>query len=193
MRVLLCFLLAVNCLYLAPTLALGQNIEAGVHGGLANINGHAPERTETGGEFGIWVGLWPDESFAVALDWAYLPLEDFDSTVNGNLVGERSRNRQYVDVTLQYHLVKANRISAFVEAGGGAHWDNRDVFNPTSQPGFQEAGKESTLTGIWTLGGGIRSRIASHLNWINELKLHNLGGREKEGLRFLTGLTISWK
>lgn len=193
MRFLLHLLIFVYCFSVGTVTALGQNIEAGIHGGLASISGHAPDRSETGGEYGVWLGLWPNDSIAVSFDWAYLPLAEFESTLNGSLVGERSRNRQYVDVTLQYHLVRASRVSAFLEAGGGAHWDNRDVFNPSGESGFEEAGKESTRTGVWTLGGGLRTRILPHLNWINEIKLHNLGSREKEGLRFLTGLTFSWR
>lgn len=170
-----------------------QNIEGGMHVGLAILGDETPLGSETGGEYGVWFALWPAERVAIAADWSYASRDSFQTTIDGDPVGESERNRQYVDITLQYHIPVHERWTFFVEGGGGAHWNNRHVSNPMGNPGFAEDGKESTRQGVWTVGSGFRCKIAPHLNWIGELKLHNLGQDERDGLRLITGLTVSWR
>lgn len=182
----------VLVLFIATPLQ-AQNAEVGFHLGGARITDRPPLTQETTPELGVWLQLWPTERLALSFDWAYLPREDFVDSQSNFMIGERDRNRQYVDITLQFHLLEAGPATFFLEGGGGALWNNRDVINPSGFPGFEEAGKESTRRGVWTLGGGFRWPLIPHLNWIAQLKAHNLGSDEKGGIRFLTGLTLSWK
>lgn len=168
----------------------GKNIEAGAHLGLFSIGGETALRRESGGEYGIWLGLWPTDRIALVAEWGRLPREDF---IRQGPVGETDRNRQYVDFTLQFQLEEWAGLRPFLEAGGGSHWNNRNVINPTGVPDFEEAGKESTSRGVWTLGGGFRKELIPHLRWMVEVKLHNLGADQKDGLRFLTGVLFSLK
>ena len=171
-----------------------QNFEGGAHVGVAVLGSEGPTvspDTNVGGEFGLWVALWPSSNWAIVADWAYVPRGDFLLDLEPFPVGETNRNRQYVDVTLQYHFKELPVFSPFLEVGGGAHWNNRDVINPGGLPGFEEAGKESSRFGVWTIGGGIRKRIAPHLNWITEMKIHNLGRDGRDGFRIFTGITVS--
>ena len=181
-------------MFLSVQAAAAQNFEVGGHVGFAVLGSEertlSPE-TETGGEFGLWVAIWPSSRWALAADWSYVPRDDFLLTTEPFPVGEVNRNRQFVDFTLQYHFPEVPFFSPFVEAGGGAHWNNRDVVNPGGLPGFGHPGKESTRWGMWTIGGGFRKRIAPHLNWITEIKVHNLGRTGRDSLRVFTGLTVS--
>ncbi len=180
--------------FLSVQLLAAQNFEAGAHLGVAVLGSEGPTlspNTNTGAEFGLWVALWPSSNWAIAADWAYVPRGDFLLDLEPFLVGETNRNRQYVDITLQYHFTELPLFAPFLEVGGGAHWNNRDVINPGAVPGFEEAGKESSRFGVWTIGGGIRKKIAPHLNWIAEMKVHNLGRDGREGFRVFTGITVS--
>ena len=171
-----------------------QNLEGGAHVGVGVLGSEGPTvspDTDVGGEFGVWVALWPSSRWAIVADWAYVPRNDFRLDVQSFPVGETSRNRQYVDVTLQYHFRKVPLVSPFLEVGGGAHWNNRHVINPRGVPSFEGEGKESTRFGVWTIGGGFRKRIAPHLSWIAEMKVHNLGSDGRDGFRVLTGIMVS--
>ena len=140
-----------------------QNFEFGGHAGVAILGSEGPTLspdTNVGAEFGLWVVLWPSSKWAIAADWAYVPRDDFHLDLEPFPVGETKRNRQYVDITLQYHFTEVPLFSPFLEVGGGAHWNNREVINPGGAPGFEEAGKESSRFAVWTIGGGIRKRIA---------------------------------
>lgn len=190
-RVLLLAALALTLHLTSSVYAV--NFEGGGHAGFAIIGDETILGRETGPEFGVWLNVWALESLAISCEWAYLPREDFTFSLDSTLLGEEARNRQYVDVTLQFHLIHRERWSVFLEGGGGSHWDNRHVINPSGYPGFEEQGKESTRTGVWTIGGGVRTRLVNHLNWINEVKVHNPGSHDAYGVRLLTGITVSWK
>jgi len=190
-RVLL--LTSASLFLLLGSSAHGINLAGGGHIGFAVIGDETVLGTETGPEFGVWLNVWPTEFLAISCEWGYIPREDFTFTMDSLLLGEEARNRQYVDVTLQIHFFRRDRFSVFVEAGGGSHWDNRHVINPNGHPGFEPQGKESTKNGVWTVGGGIRTKLIPHLNWINEVKFHNPGSSDSYGVRILTGLTVSWK
>jgi len=182
----------VTCL---PAALAQWNLEAGMHGGIAATGNqdYVPGGTEEGGEYGVWLILTLSDRIGVAADWAFLPQDDFLIRFDHSPVGERNRNRQYVDFTLQYHVWRGLNRSVFAEIGGGSHWNNRDVINPSGIPQFEEAGKESTRSGIWTVGAGFRQRLFPHLHWVSEVKVHNLGRQENYGLRLFSGLTLSWK
>lgn len=182
-------------LILLFTTTLAQNLEAGFHGGLAVTGNqdYVPRGTEESTEYGVWVIFWPDDQLSIAADWAFIPQSDFTTTLNGFAVGERKRNRQYVDVTLQYHFWRNENQSVFAEIGGGSLWNNRDVFNPDGAADFEEAGKESTRFAVWTVGAGFRRRLLPHLNWTSQIKLHNPGFEERHGFRLFSGLTVSWR
>jgi hypothetical protein len=171
----------------------GGNVEAGFHAGLGTAANEDIRRTDVGPEFGVWLILWPSSRIALAADWGYLPREEFQTSVGGAPVGERDRNRQHVDLTLQYHFGDPSGFRFFVEAGGGRLWNNRDVDNPTGTPAFEWAGKESTMRCVWTFGGGMRKRIAPHLHWIGEFKVHNPQSDTTRGVRVFTGIAVSWK
>lgn len=190
-RAIICF--TVFSLLLSAPFA--QNIEAGLHGGLAVTGNpdYVPGGNESGSEYGVWLILSPSDRFSVAADWTFIPQDDFMASVSNSTVGERDRNRQYVDLTLQLSLWRGPGRSVFAEVGGGSHWNNRKVINPDGIAQFEEAGKESSRSAVWTLGAGFRQRIFPHLNWISQVKLHNPGHEEKHGVRFLSGLAISWK
>jgi hypothetical protein len=171
--------------------SFGQNLEGGLHAGLAVLGEEvAMLGEETGAEFGVWLNLWPSQVLNISVNWAYLPREDYSITVDGSVVGENDRNRQYVDVTLQYHFLQRERWSVFLEGGGGSLWNNRQVINPGGFPDFEEAGKESTRKNIWTVGGGLRYRLIPHLNCVLEFKTHSPGS-ESQAVRVITGLTVS--
>jgi hypothetical protein len=177
---------------LAPA-AWGGNLEAGFHAGLGTAANEDIRSTDVGPEFGVWLILWPTSRLSIAADWAYLPRDEFHISVAGAPVGERNRNRQHVDVTLQYHFGPSSGFRFFVEAGGGSLWNNRDVINPTGTPAFLRAGKKSERHCVWTLGGGIRRRIAPHLNWIGEIKVHDPRSETMRGTRVFTGIVVSWR
>lgn len=185
--------LAVSVVLLFSHSVKAQNIEAGGHVGLGVLGSEGPRtspETNTGLERGLWFILQATPRWSIAADWSYIPRDEF-LLDEPSPVGESGRNRQYVDVTLQYHFQHFRSFKPFVEIGGGAHWNNRNVSNPGGVPDFEEQGKESTRFGVWTVGGGIRRRIAPHLNWIAEAKAHNLGRDGKDGFRLFTGLTVS--
>ena len=188
-----CLLATIGLVLLLGDSIYGINLGGGGHVGFAVIGDETVLGTETGHEFGVWLNIWPADFLAVSCEWGYIPRDDFTFTKDSFLLGEEDRNRQYVDVTVQFHFLRRERYSLFIEGGGGSHWDNRQVLNPNGYPGFEGQGKESTREGVWTVGGGIRTRLAHHLNWVNEVKLHNLGSSDSYGLRLLTGLTVSWK
>lgn len=187
------FTVVIFILLFSP--ALGQNLEAGFHGGIAALGSpdHVPHDTEKGVQYGVWLIFWPGDYLSVAADWAIVPEDDFMTFIDGFSVGEESRNRQYVDITLQYHFWRTRNHSGFAEIGGGTHWNNRNVLNPDGATEFEEPGKESSRFAVWTLGVGFRQRLLSHLNWISQIKLHNPGLQDRYGFRVLTGVTVSWK
>ena len=168
-----------------------QNLEGGAHAGFGVIGDTTPLGTETSPAYGVWVLIWPNDRFAVAGEWAYLTRDSWQETKDGFVVGETNRNRQHVDLTLQFHLAERSGFRFFAEGGGGKHWNNRTVQNPGGIPQFEESGKESTSFGVWTLGVGVRKKLLPHLNWIAETKLHNPGSETKYGVRFFTGLSVS--
>lgn len=185
-------LILMTCL---PAALAQWNLEGGLHGGMAATGnrGYVPGGTEEGGEYGVWLIFTLSDQVSVAADWAFLPQDDFLTLIDNFPVGEKDRNRQYVDITLQYHIWRGLNRSVFAEIGGGSHWNNRDVINPSAIPQFEEAGKESTRSGVWTLGAGFRQRLLPHLHWISQVKVHNPGREESYGLRLFSGLTFSWK
>ena len=171
--------------------AIAQNIEGGIHGGFGKIGDDTFLGSETNAAYGAWLLLWPTDRFSIAADWTYMARPSFEYSIGDFLVGETDRNRQYVDITLQFHIMKEEPIGLFIEAGGGAHWNNRQVVNPNGVPEFEEQGKESTRQSIWTVGGGFRIKLVKHIHWITGVKFHNPGENTSYGSRFLTGITVS--
>ena len=188
-------LFALFLLVLSFTLSMGlsQNLEGGFHVGYAVLTDDTVLGTESGGEYGVWLNLWPTDRWAVSADWSRIGRDPFSETVAGSPYGEVKRNRQLVDLDLQYHFLRAGRWSLFGEAGIGALYNNRHIYNPDAIPGREESGKESTKKWFGTLGAGVRSKIVPHLNWIAEAKFHNPGSGTTETIRFISGLTLSWK
>ncbi len=173
---------------------LAQNIEGGAHLGISALGDQEfVEETALEREAGIWVLLWPATNIALAGDWTYVPQDDFQFFRGPFLVGERDRNRQYFDMTLQYYFYNRESTRFFVQFGGGWLWDNREVINLQGVPDFEEHGPETSLHSMWTLGAGARKRLVPHLHWITEVKLHNPGRDHRDGFRALTGLTVSWR
>lgn len=170
-----------------------QDLEGGFHVGYSVLNDDTVLGRETGGEYGVWLNLWPTDRWSVSADWSRIAREDFSETVAGSPYGEVKRNRQLVDLVLQYHFLQAGRWGLFADLGGGAMYNNRHIYNPDAIPGREESGKESTKHWLFTLGGGVRARLVPHLNWVAEAKFHNPGSDTKETIRFITGLTLSWK
>lgn len=175
------------------TAAHAQNIGAGMHVGYASLNDTTILGSESGPEYGVWLNLWPAERFAVSADWSYIYRDDFQQQAGEFTYGEVQRNRQHVDLTLQWYFLKRGRWSCFGEAGGGFLWNNRHADNPHGLPEFIPSGKQSTRKGVLTLGGGIRRDLFAHLHWVSEVKFHNPGSSDDRTIRFLTGLTISLK
>ncbi len=170
-----------------------QNIEAGVHGGYAFLQDSTVLGDESGPEYGVWLNLWMTDRLAVSGDWAYIYRDDFHQVVDGFPYGEIARNRQHVDLTVQYQFFRDHGWSAFGEIGGGFLYDNRHIDNPHALPGFIESGKQSTRKGVFTLGGGFRRDLTTHLHWVGGVKLHNPGSDDAETIRFTTGITVSWR
>lgn len=181
---------------MAPGLISGvfaQNLEGGLHVGVTDMGGELLNERETGGEFGTWVLLWPTDSIAIAADWGRAHRDDWTGTLADKPVAEYGRNRQFFDITLQYHFLKRKKFSLFGEVGGGSHWNNRHVDNPFGLPIFEESGKESTRQRVVTFGGGIRYRLVRHLNWTSAIKVHNPLDDERNSIRLMTGITISFR
>lgn len=176
--------------------AQAQTLEGGFHGDFSLIAAECPLGTEKDFGFGVWALLWlptPERHWAIAGDWAYIPRDSYTfNTADSHLLGESERNRQYVDVTLQYHFKLRDRTSLFLEGGGGAFWNNRQVINPNGDPRFPPQGPEHTRVGMWTIGGGLRQQLVPHLHWIAEAKYHNPGHDGKNGGRFITGLVVGF-
>ena len=178
---------------LTGVFGFSQNLEGGFHLGYAVLTDDTILGTETGGEYGVWLNLWPAGSWSVSADWSRIGRQDFTETAAGSPYAEERRNRQLVDLVLQYHFLRIRSWGLFVDAGGGALYNNRYIYNPDAIPGREESGKESTKKWLVTLGGGFRAGLAPHLNWVAEAKFHNPGSSTKETIRFITGLTVSWK
>ena len=176
--------------------AQAQILEGGFHGDFSLIASDSPLGTEKDLGFGVWALLWmptPGKHWAIAGDWAYIPRNSYTfNTTDFHLLGESERNRQYVDVTLQYYLKLKNRTSVFLEGGGGAFWNNRQVINPNGDPRFAPQGPEHTRFGMWTVGGGFRQQLVPHLHWVAEVKYHNPGRDHRNGGRFFTGLVVGF-
>lgn len=170
-----------------------QNIEAGVHGGYAFLHGSTILGNESGPEYGVWLNLWPLDRLAVSGDWSYIYRDDFRQTVGDFTYGELARNRQHVDLTLQYYFLHRHAWSAFGEIGGGFLYNNRDIVNPHNLPGFIESGKQSTRRGVFTVGGGIRRDLTKHVHWVGEVKVHNPGSSDAQTIRFVMGVAFSWR
>jgi len=170
-----------------------QNLEGGFHVGYSALRDSTPLGNETAGEYGVWVGLWPTDRLAVNADWGYGYREDFTSEVGGLEWGEVQRNRQHVDLVLQVLFMKRGRLGLFGDIGGGSFWNNRHVVNPHAIPSVEEDGKESTKKNHFTVGGGVRYDLVSHLHWVTEVKFHNPGSSDNGSIRLLTGLTVSWR
>lgn len=168
-----------------------QSLQAGVHTGVARLGGGPPLGDETDFEYGFWVGLQLDPRLEVIADWTRISRESFRWTPGGFPVGEDSRNRQIVDVTLRYSYAEVGGCRFFAELGGGSYWNNRIVFNPQGYPGAPEAGKESTRRNLWTLGVGVRRRLAPHMDGIVQGRFHNLSCDE-DASRLLAGLMFTW-
>lgn len=182
------------CILASTSSGVAQNLEGGIHGGFSLLGREpsvSPLGREKGTELGVWVILWPKSRFALAADWSYIPRPDFETLLDSSTVGESRRNRQYVDLTLQYHVPVSDGARFFVQAGGGRQWNNRDVINPSGVPSFEEHGYESTPSGVWTLGAGFRHEIVRHVHWIVELKAHSPRRAERDGWRAFTGITFS--
>jgi len=187
--VLLCVLVLTH-----STTGQAQILEGGIHGDFSLIAADSPLGTEKDFGFGVWALLWPTsgKQWAIAADWAYIPRNDYTVTVDSHLLGESERNRQYVDITFQFYLKTYSRTSFFVEAGGGAFWNNRQIINPSGFSGFLPQGPEHTRIGMWTIGGGLRRKLIPHLNWITEVKYHNPGRDQRNGGRLFTGLVVGF-
>ncbi len=169
-----------------------QSFQAGVHTGVARLGGGAPLGDETDFEYGFWVGLELDSRLDLIADWTRISRESFRWEPGGFPLGEDKRNRQIVDVTLRYHFLEAGGFRFFGEFGGGSYWNNRTVFNPLGYPGAPEAGKESTRRNLWTLGAGVRRRLAPHLHGILQGRIHNLSCSE-DAARLMGGLMFTWR
>lgn len=169
-----------------------QNLEAGVHVGAAILSEETPRGAGVSREFGVWLQWWAQDRLALSADWALLPLNDWQLLRAPSLVGEVDRNRQFVDLTLQYHFLKSERGSLFAEVGGGSFWNNRFVLNPNGFRDFEPQGKESTRKSMWSLGTGFRKALVPHLYWLGQVKIHNPGA-DSTTVRVFTGLTVAWK
>ena len=176
-----------------PFSARAQNLEGGFHVGVGWVGETDLTPSEGSFEYGVIALLWPTDTLAISGYWSFLPLNDVLGSRDSVPLGEIDRNRQYVDITLQYHFFRRARYSIFAEGGGGSFWNNRWVVNPGGFSDFVPQGKESTHHAMWTVGGGFRYRLRPHVNWINQLKMHNLGSTSKDGLEVFTGVTVSWK
>ncbi len=189
LRLLLWFMVGTGCL----TGLSAQNIEGGMHVGYAFLHGITVLRSETGPEYGVWLNLWPTDSVAVSADWSYIYRDEFRQDVGDFTYGEVRRNRQHVDLTLQYFFLRHQRWRAFGEIGGGFLYNNRHIDNLHDLPGFYPSGKQSTRRGVFTIGGGLRRDLIAHLHWVGEVKFHNPGSSDAQTVRLITGLTISWR
>ncbi|RPJ56464.1 MAG: hypothetical protein EHM23_23490 [Acidobacteria bacterium] len=175
--------------------ARAQILEGGVHGDFSLIAADSPLGTEKDFGFGVWAVLWPTpgKRWAIAGDWALIPRNSYTfNTADSHLLGESERNRQYVDVTLQYYLKLRDRTSFFLEAGGGAFWNNSQIVNPRGDARFPPQGPDHQRIGMWTVGGGFRQRVVPHLYWVAEMKYHNPGRDARNGGRFFTGLVVGF-
>ncbi|MFB3903837.1 MAG: hypothetical protein ACE15E_10320 [Acidobacteriota bacterium] len=176
--------------------ARAQILEGGVHGDFSLIAADSPSGTEKDFGFGVWALLWvptPGKNWAIAGDWAYIPRNSYTfNTADSHLLGESKRNRQYVDVTLQYYLKLQDRTSLFLEGGGGAFWNNRQIVNPQGDTRFPPQGPDHQRVGMWTLGAGFRRQVVPHIHWVGEVKYHNPGRNERNGGRFFTGLVVGF-
>ena len=119
----------------------GQTLEGGFHTDFSIIGADGPLGTEKGTGFGLWALYWPisNKHFALCADWAKIYRDEYITLIpapgGGSFrVGETERNRQYVDATLQFYLKSAGKTNFFVEAGGGALWNNSQVVNPNGVP-----------------------------------------------------------
>ena len=184
----------LGLLLATPIFLHAQTLEGGAHTGLSVIGADGPLGTEAGYEFGVWAIWYPfsNKRFSFSADWGYVPRDGYATTLNSLAVGESDRNRQYVDLTFQYHVKKADKTSFFVEAGGGALWNNSQIVNPNGVPGFPPQGPQHFRKGMYTVGAGVRRRLNDHLAWIAEAKVHNLGRDERDGARVMTGLVVGF-
>ena len=179
--------------------AKGQILEGGLHTDFSIIGADGPLGTEKGVGFGVWALFWPlpNKHLALCADWAKIYRDEYITLLpapgGGSFrVGETERNRQYVDATLQYYLKSGGKTNFFVEAGGGALWNNSQVVNPNGVPSFSPQGPQHVRKGMYTLGGGVRRQIIPHLHWVGEVKYHNMGRDTRDGGRFFTGLVIGF-
>ena len=186
---MLCLIGSLGC----PKLLSAQNVEAGLHAGYAFLHDTTVLGNEQGPEYGVWLNLWPSQRFALSADWSYIYRDEFRQLVGDLPYGELARNRQHVDLTIQYYFLERHRWSAFGEIGGGYLWNNRDIYNPHALPGLIESGKQSTRYGVFTLGGGLRRSLTGHLHWVSEVKFHNPGSDDHQTIRLITGVTFSWR
>jgi hypothetical protein len=193
-KLIICFAFILGLLLATPNSLRAQTLQGGAHTGLSVIGADGPLGTETGYEFGVWAIWYPfsDKRFSFSADWGYVPRDGYATTLNSFAVGESDRNRQYVDVTFQYYLKRGRKASFFLEAGGGALWNNSQIVNPNGVPGFPPQGPQHFRKGMYTVGAGVRYRLNKHLAWLTEGKVHNLGRDERDGLRVMTGLVVGF-
>ncbi|HON00458.1 MAG TPA: hypothetical protein PLM33_09430 [Acidobacteriota bacterium] len=168
-----------------------RDIAGGFHVGFGRVSEDVGPADDTTPELGVWLQLQVADSWWLAADWSYLPRDPFLPPFQGVPHGEIDRNRQHVDLTLQYHFTPDARGSFFVEGGFGFLWNNRTAVNPEFLPEYPEPGKESTRKNVFTIGAGYRRQVVPHLHWIVEGKAHNLSSSSKETLRLVTGLLVS--
>jgi len=193
-KLIICFGFLFGFLLATSNFLDAETLEGGMHTGLSVIGTDGPLGTETGYEFGVWAILFPfsDKRFSFSADWGYVPRDGYATTLNSFAVGESDRNRQYVDVTFQYYPKRGNKASFFVEAGGGALWNNSQIINPNGVPQFFAQGPQHLRKGMYTLGAGVRYRFNKHVSWLTEGKVHNLFRDERDGARVMTGFVVGF-
>jgi opacity protein-like surface antigen len=187
------FLIAGMLVLGATVPVAAQTAQAGAHIGAAAMSGPEPLGDETNFEYGFWVGMEFDDRIDVIADWTRIERPSFRLTPEGFTVGEDGRNRQIVDLVFRYHFARSNGFRLFAEFGGGAYWNNRQVYNPQGYPGFTPDGKQSTYKNMWTIGAGLRRNVVPHLDWILQTRFHNLGCRDADAIRVITGLMVTFR